>query len=115
MVGFSATMNSLDEASNSFPTFTSPVTVKYDNCGGKRKRRRKRRKTQTKKKSMKKRRKSRKRKTKRKTKKRRKSRKRSKRMNQVGCQRGGSKFDMSASYSTTPSSNLEMPWALCPY
>jgi len=110
MVGFSATASSLQEASNSFPTFTSPANVKYDHCGGKRKRRRR-----TKKKTMKKRRKkTMKRRNKRKTKRRRRKKRRSRKIKQVGCQRGGSKLDMSASYSTSPSANLEMPWALGP-
>jgi len=126
MVGFSATASSLQEASNSFPTFTSPANVKYDHCGGKRRKRKR-----TKKKSMKKRRrkktmkrrnkrktkrrrkKTMKRRNKRKTKRRRKKR-RSRKIKQVGRQRGGSKLDMSSSYSTTPSANLEMPWALGP-
>ena len=103
MVGFSATMSSLQEASNSFPTFTSPANVKYDHCGGKRKRRRR-----TKKKTMKKRRKkTMKRRNKRKTKRRRRKKRRSRKIKQVGCQRGGSKLDMSTSYPTSPSTNLK--------
>ena len=78
MVGFSATASSLQEASNSFPTFTSPANVKYDLVVVKKKRRRTKKENYEKKKK-----KTMKRRNKRKTKRRRRRREEVEKLNKL--------------------------------